>query len=61
VADCCAGFADRGLTAAAIGVLDAGGKVRLAHGGTAATVFDLRSEGVTNLRAHEDPSGIDIH
>jgi selenophosphate synthetase-related protein len=61
VADCRAGFTDRGLTAAAIGSLDDTGRVRLARAGDAVTVFDLTLEGVTNLRAHGETSGIDIH
>jgi selenophosphate synthetase-related protein len=51
VADCLAGFADRGLAAAAIGELDGTGEVRLARAGERVTVFDLRREGVTNLRS----------
>jgi selenophosphate synthetase-related protein len=61
VADCLAGFAGRELTAAVIGELDGSGEVRLADGGASVTVFDLRREGVTNLRAHRGASGIDIH
>jgi selenophosphate synthetase-related protein len=61
VADCLAGFTGRGLTAAAVGVLDDTGEVRLARGGERVTVFDLRREGVTNLRGHGRPRGIDIH
>lgn len=49
VADCLDGFADRGLTAAPLGVLTDDGLVRLVRGGQAATVFDLRREGVTHL------------
>jgi selenophosphate synthetase-related protein len=59
--DCLAGFAGRDLTAAVIGELDGSGEVRLAGGDASATVFDLRREGVTNLRGHGEPSGIDIH
>ncbi len=51
VADCLAGFAGRGLAAAAIGELDGTGEVRLARAGERVTVFDLRREGVTNLRS----------
>jgi uncharacterized protein len=51
VADCLAGFAGRGLAAAAIGELDGTGEVRLARAGEQVTVFDLRREGVTNLRS----------
>ena len=51
LADCLAGFTDRGLTAAAIGALDDTGEVRLSRSGEQAAVFDLRREGVTNLRS----------
>jgi selenophosphate synthetase-related protein len=51
VADCLAGFRDRGLTAEALGVLDDTGQVRLRRGDEVATVFDLAVEGVTNLRS----------
>jgi selenophosphate synthetase-related protein len=61
VPDCLAGFAGRDLTAAVIGELDGSGEVRLAGGDASATVFDLRREGVTNLRGHGEPSAIDIH
>jgi selenophosphate synthetase-related protein len=50
VEECLAGFTGRGLTAAAIGVLDGTGQIRLARSGVLATVFDLTREGVTNLR-----------
>jgi selenophosphate synthetase-related protein len=50
VGACVAGFRDRGLTAAAIGVLDGTGRIRLTRAGEQATVFDLSREGVTNLR-----------
>jgi selenophosphate synthetase-related protein len=50
VEDCLAGFRDRGLTAAALGELDDSGQVRLARAEATVTVFDLTSEGVTNLR-----------
>jgi hypothetical protein len=50
VEDCLAGFRGRGLTAAALGELDDSGQVRLARAGATVTVFDLASEGVTNLR-----------
>ena len=49
VQDCLAGFRDRGLTAEALGVLDSTGKVRLQRGEDVVTVFDLATEGVTNL------------
>ena len=47
--DCVAMFAGHGITAAVTGELDDSGAVRLAAGGATATVFDLRSEGVTRL------------
>ena len=47
--DCLDGFTDRGLTAAALGVLDDTGLVRLSEAGRAVTVFDLATEGVTHL------------
>jgi hypothetical protein len=50
VENCLAGFRDRGLTAQPIGELDHSGEVRLAQSGEQVTVFDLRAEGVTNLR-----------
>ena len=50
VADCLAAFRIRGLTAEPIGELDDSGAVRLARSGAEATVFDLATEGVTNLR-----------
>ena len=50
VDDCLAGFRARGLTAEQVGVLDGSGEVRLAVDGRQVTVFDLRAEGVTNLR-----------
>jgi selenophosphate synthetase-related protein len=49
VADCLGGFRDRGLTAEPLGVLTGDGLVRLAGAGQRATVFDLRTEGVTHL------------
>ena len=49
VADCLGGFRDRGLTAEPLGVLTGEGLVRLERGGQRATVFDLRTEGVTHL------------
>jgi len=49
VADCLGGFRDRGLTAEPLGVLTGDGLVRLARAGQRATVFDLRTEGVTHL------------
>jgi uncharacterized protein len=49
VADCLGGFRDRGLTAEPLGVLTGDGLVRLERGGQRATVFDLRTEGVTHL------------
>ncbi len=49
VADCLGGFRDRGLTAEPLGVLTGHGLVRLVRAGQSATVFDLRTEGVTHL------------
>ena len=51
VGECLAGFRDRGLTAAVLGVLDGSGLVRLSRGQESATVFDLTTEGVTHLHA----------
>ena len=51
VAECRAGFLDRGLTAEPLGVVTESGLVRLVRDGCGATVFDLRSEGVTHLGA----------
>jgi hypothetical protein len=50
VETCLAGFRERGLTAQPIGKLDQSGQVRLAQSGEQVTVFDLTTEGVTNLR-----------
>jgi len=50
VAACVGAFAARGLTAAALGVLDGTGRVRLGRGEETADVFDLHRAGVTNLR-----------
>jgi selenophosphate synthetase-related protein len=50
VEDCLAAFRARGLAAAALGELDDSGLVRLTRSDAAATVFDLTTEGVTNLR-----------
>jgi selenophosphate synthetase-related protein len=47
--ECVSMFAGRGLTAAVVGELDESGAVRLASGGSAAVVFDLRAEAVTRL------------
>ena len=52
VSACIAGFRERGLTAAVLGVLDDSGLVRLRQGGDTGDtvgVFDLNREGVTNL------------
>ena len=46
---CVAAFTDRGLTAGPLGIIDQTGLVRLCRGSAGATVFDLASEGVTNL------------
>jgi selenophosphate synthetase-related protein len=50
LAECLAAFRGRGLQAEQLGVLDSSGQVRLRRGDDAVTVFDLRAEGVTNLR-----------
>lgn len=50
VSTCLAGFADRGLSAASLGVVDTTGRVRLRRGGETVDVYDLSREGVTNLR-----------
>jgi selenophosphate synthetase-related protein len=50
VAACVEAFAARGLTAAALGVVDGTGRVRLGRGDETADVFDLHRAGVTNLR-----------
>jgi selenophosphate synthetase-related protein len=42
-------FSERNLRAAAVGVLDESGQVRVGINGRAATVFDLRGESVTGL------------
>jgi selenophosphate synthetase-related protein len=50
VDDCLAGFRARDLRAAQVGVLDDSGRVRLRRGEVSAVVFDLTTEGITNLR-----------
>jgi selenophosphate synthetase-related protein len=50
VQECLEAFRSRDLTAAALGVLDESGQVRLRRGDEVVTVFDLAREGVTNLR-----------
>jgi selenophosphate synthetase-related protein len=50
VAACVEAFAGRGLTAAALGVIDGTGRVRLRRGTETTDVFDLHRTGVTNLR-----------
>ena len=50
VQECLEAFRSRDLTAAALGVLDETGQVRLRRGDEVVTVFDLAHEGVTNLR-----------
>jgi selenophosphate synthetase-related protein len=47
---CGAAFRERDLRAAQVGVLDGSGLVRLRAGGQSAVVFDLTTEGITNLR-----------
>jgi uncharacterized protein len=48
-AECVSMFAGHGITAEVVGELDDSGAVRLAEGGSAAVVFDLRAEAVTRL------------
>ncbi len=48
-ADCAAPFHRRGLVAEVIGTLDDSGLLRIAAGGAAATVLDLRRDPVTGL------------
>lgn len=50
VGECQAAFAERGLTATSVGVLDDTGRVRLRRGVEVVDVFALDREGVTNLR-----------
>jgi len=50
VGECGDTFAARGLVAEQVGVLDAGGVLRLRDGGSVATVFDLGRDQVTALR-----------
>jgi uncharacterized protein len=51
VPECLTAFEDRGLTAAALGDVDASGRIRLTRAGQdGVTVFDLTREGITNLR-----------
>ncbi len=50
VSACLGAFADRDLTAAALGVIDDTGRVRLRRASEMVDVFDLGREGVTNLR-----------
>jgi selenophosphate synthetase-related protein len=52
--DCSAPFHQRGLVAEAVGTLDDSGLLRIAAGGEAATVLDLRSEPVTGLSPVRD-------
>ena len=47
---CLSAFTDRDLSAAALGVIDDTGRVRLRRGDEIVEVFDLSREGVTNLR-----------
>jgi hypothetical protein len=46
---CLDAFAERGLAAAAVGILDDSGHLRLRLGNQVATAFDLGTESVTNL------------
>jgi selenophosphate synthetase-related protein len=57
VPECAAAFAERGLTAAPVGTLDATGQLRLGSGGQVATAFDLSRESVTNLCRPAVPQG----
>jgi selenophosphate synthetase-related protein len=50
VSACLAEFTGRGLSAASLGVLDTTGRVRLRRRDETVDVYDLRREGVTNLR-----------
>jgi selenophosphate synthetase-related protein len=50
VSSCLSAFAERDLSAAALGVIDDTGRVRLRRGSETVDVFDLSLEGVTNLR-----------
>jgi len=50
VSACLSAFAERDLSAAALGVIDDTGRVRLRRGSETVDVFDLSLEGVTNLR-----------
>jgi len=54
VQECLDAFRERGLSAEPLGVLDGSGRVRLARGDEAATVFDLHSDGITHLRDRRD-------
>jgi selenophosphate synthetase-related protein len=63
---CIDAFRARGLSAEAVGVLDDTGQVRLAREGATASVFDLLTEGVTNLAGADNTrashaSPIDSH
>ena len=49
VGECVAGFEERGLVAAEVGVLDDTGLVRLSLGGESVAVFDLNREPLTGL------------
>lgn len=48
---CAAAFAERGLVARPVGVLDPTGMLRVSGGAESATVFDLTAESVTGLPA----------
>lgn len=50
MARCLRAFAERGLRAASLGVIDGTGRLRLRQGEEIVDVFDLSREGVTNLR-----------
>lgn len=55
VDDCVGAFTRRGLTAQALGTLDASGEVRLRDDSESAVVFDLTRESITRLE--RQPSG----
>jgi len=55
-AECITAFADRDLAAAAVGVLDASGELRLSSGSKVATAFDLTIESITNLTPPARPA-----
>ena len=54
--ECLSAFAGRGLTAAAAGILDDTGELRLRQDGRSGVAFDLNRESVTGLAAPADPA-----